>query len=216
MHPRRVERRRRGDQAVLDEPRQQAGHGVGAQDLGDEHHVVPDGLVGGVGGGGGRVAVGLDQLDLVAVGHPAGRVEGVEVGRLPAVVGSAIAPALPLGSAIDAHADGRAVEARHRCGALARTVGCRGRGAGTVGGPVVVGRIAAPGGDEHQHQQRGGRARPPHLVPCPATFAALAPASDAAGCVLGLAFSGGVLRPASLPATPLTRRQHRQRHWTGH
>ncbi len=54
------------------------------------------------------------------------------------------------------------------------------------------------------------------LVPCPQTFAPFTTASRTAGGVLGLAFAGGVRRPASLPEARLARREPDQRSWTGH
>src|SRR6266849_2457870 len=53
-------------------------------------------------------------------------------------------------------------------------------------------------------------------APRPATFAAFTPARDAAGCVLLLDVVPATPRRASLPATPLTRREHHQRHRPEH
>jgi hypothetical protein len=54
------------------------------------------------------------------------------------------------------------------------------------------------------------------LVPRPVTCAAFRTASDAAGCILVLDARKVRLRPASFPAPPLPRPQHRQRYWTEH
>ena len=65
-------------------------------------------------------------------------------------------------------------------------------------------------------RKQGGVDTRRHLVPRPVTFAAFRTAGDAAGCVLVLDARQVRLRPASFPAPPLTRPQHRQRYWTEH